>query len=64
VNTGGGGGGGYGSGGSGSAGGSGIVIVRWPATFAAAASTTGSPTVSIINGYRIYTFTSSGTITI
>jgi len=44
ANTGGGGGGG--GGGTGAAGGSGIVIVSYPDTFAAAASTTGSPTVS------------------
>jgi hypothetical protein len=43
ANTGGGGGGGYNAGG---AGGSGIVIVSYPDIYAAAASTTGSPTVS------------------
>ena len=44
-------------------GGSGIVIVRYADTFAAAVSTTGSPTVTVAGGYRVYTFTSSGSIT-
>lgn len=48
ANTGGGGGGasGDGSGTAGGAGGSGIVIISYPDTYAAATSTTGSPTVS------------------
>lgn len=45
ANTGGGG-GGYGVGGAAGSGGSGIVIVRYPDIYAAAASTTGSPTIS------------------
>jgi hypothetical protein len=56
VNTGGGAGGNY-------AGGSGIVIVRYADTSPAAASTTGSPTITVAGGYRVYKFTSSGSIT-
>jgi hypothetical protein len=63
ANTGGGG-GGYGNTGSaGGAGGSGIVIIRWPASQSAPTSTTGSPQINYADGYQIYTFTSSGTIT-
>jgi hypothetical protein len=68
VNTGSGGGGGtYATAGSppdnGAAGGSGIVIIRYLATFSDAVATTGSPTLSTFGGYKIYTFTSSGSIT-
>lgn len=61
VNTGGGGGGASGiiSGN----GGSGIVIIRYPSTYFAASSTTGSPTVTVSGGYRVYKFTASGTLT-
>jgi len=45
------------------AGGSGIVIIRYADTFAAASATTGSPTVTVSGGYRIYTFTGTGSIT-
>jgi hypothetical protein len=45
------------------AGGSGIVILRYPDTFNAATSTTGSPTISTSGGFRIYKFTASGSIT-
>jgi len=62
ANTGGGGGGG-GSGVDGAAGGSGIVIIRYPDSYAAASATTGSPTVTYASGYRIYTFNISGSIT-
>lgn len=62
TNTGGGGGGGNGGTGGG-LGGSGIVIIRYPDTFLAAASTTGSPTITVAGGYRVYKFTASGSIT-
>jgi hypothetical protein len=39
------------------------VIIRYADTFTAAASTTGSPTVVVSGGYRIYTWTASGSIT-
>jgi hypothetical protein len=45
-------------------GGSGIVIVRYADSYLAATSTTGSPTVTVTGGYRIYTWTGSGSITI
>jgi hypothetical protein len=45
------------------AGGSGVVIVRYPDTLIEIFSTTGSPTVTVTGGYRIYRFTSSGSIT-
>jgi hypothetical protein len=47
----------------GGAGGSGVVIFQYPDSFAAA-TTTGSPTVTSITGYRIYKFTGTGTFTI
>jgi len=61
ANTGGGGGGR--TSGDGKAGGSGIVIIRYPDTYPAAASTTGSPTVTNPTGYRVYKFTGDGSIT-
>jgi hypothetical protein len=45
------------------AGGSGVVIIRYPDSFLAATSTTGSPTVTVTGGFRIYRWTSSGSIT-
>ncbi len=57
VNTGGGG------GGDGGNGGSGVVIVRYPDRYNNATSVTGSPTLTISGGYKLYTFTSSGSIT-
>ena len=41
----------------------GIVIIRYADTYDAAASTTGSPTITVAGGYRVYKFTSSGSIT-
>jgi hypothetical protein len=48
---------------NGGAGGSGIVVLSYPNTYAAAASTTGSPTITNIGGNRIYKWTGSGSIT-
>jgi hypothetical protein len=62
ANTGGGG-GGCSVGATGGAGGSGIVIVRYADSFPAATSTTGSPTITVSGGYRVYKWTSSGSIT-
>jgi hypothetical protein len=63
TNTGGGGGGSSGSSSTaGAAGGSGIVIISYPSNYAAAV-TTGSPTVTVSGGNRIYTFTGNGSIT-
>lgn len=44
-------------------GGSGIVIIRYADTFDAASATTGSPTITVAGGYRVYQWTSSGSIT-
>jgi hypothetical protein len=67
VNTGGGGGGGsYASSvgtSTGGNGGSGIVIIRYADTYGAASTTTGSPTITVAGGYRVYKWTGSGTIT-
>ena len=65
ANTGGGGGGSVysGAGGRGGAGGSGIVIIRYADTYDAASSTTGSPTITVAGGYRVYQWTGSGSIT-
>ena len=67
ANTGGGGGGGPGVAGvtpnTAGNGGSGVVIISYADTFDAAASTTGSPTITTVGGKRIYQFTSSGSIT-
>jgi hypothetical protein len=40
-----------------------VVILRYPDAYPLATATTGSPTVTTTGGYRIYKFTSSGTIT-
>lgn len=61
MNTGGGGGGTGHSQASGG-GGSGVVVIRYPDSFTAA-STTGSPTVNSLNGFRIYVFNALGSIT-
>jgi hypothetical protein len=63
TNTGGGGGAGASANYAGSAGGSGVVIIRYADTYPAATSTTGSPTVTLTGGYRIYKWINSGTIT-
>ena len=66
TNTGGGGGGGgvnYPSGGAGGTGGSGIVVLSYPSSYPVAASTTGSPSLTAINGNNIYKFTATGSIT-
>ena len=52
-----------GGGGSGSNGGSGVVVIRYPDTYTNATSTTGSPTLTVTGGYRIYKWTTSGSIT-
>jgi hypothetical protein len=62
ANTGGGGGGASVS--NSGAGGSGFVAIRYPDTFRAATTTTGSPTITVSGGYRIYSWTGSGSITI
>ncbi len=65
ANTGGGGGGkAYSTvAGPGAAGGSGVVIIRYPDTYADAVSTTGSVNYNNVGGFKIYTFTSPGSIT-
>jgi hypothetical protein len=60
---GGGGGGGALSAGSAGAGGSGVVIIRYADTYAAATATTGSPAITVAGGYRVYTWTASGSVT-
>jgi len=64
ANTGSGGGGGSGNPpANGGAGGSGLVLIRYADTYAAAKSTTGSPSTPISGGYRYYKFTGDGSIT-
>jgi hypothetical protein len=40
-----------------------VVVIRYPDTFDAAVATTGSPTVTVSGGFRIYQWTASGSIT-
>jgi len=64
TNTGGGGGGkGYAAGSSAGSGGSGVVLLSYPSSYPAANATTGSPSVLVSGGLRVYKFTSSGSIT-
>jgi hypothetical protein len=66
-NTGGGGGGSSGdntaNGYLSAAGGSGIVIIRYPQNCSAPVATTGNPQILYNNGYQIYIWTTSGTVT-
>ena len=62
TNTGAGGGGNFASNTT-NPGGSGIAVFRYPAIFNAATATTGSPIYSTVDGYRVYIFTGSGSIT-
>jgi hypothetical protein len=39
------------------------VIIRYLSGYNAAASTTGSPTITVAGGYRVYAWTGSGSIT-
>jgi hypothetical protein len=65
ANTGSGGGAGGTTNTAGSAGGSGIVIIRYPATQSPPASFGGAnyPQINYADGYQIYTWTASGTVT-
>ncbi len=63
ANTGGGGGGGSQGQGGVTSGGSGVVVVRYPNSFSNATSTTGTVTFNNTGGYKIYRWTSSGSIT-
>jgi hypothetical protein len=59
-----------GAGGAGASGGAagsngiaGIVAIKYADSFAPATATTGSPTITVANGFRVYEWTSSGSIT-
>lgn len=62
ANTGGGGGGAFQS--YGAAGGSGVVMVKYSDSLAALTSTTGSPSITVSGGYRLYRWTGSGSFTV
>ena len=49
--------------GTGTVGTQGVVAIQYPDSYAAATATTGSPTITVSGGYRVYRFTSSGSIT-
>ena len=49
--------------GTGNVGTQGIVAIQYPDTYPAATSTTGSPSIVVTGGYRVYTWTSSGSVT-
>jgi hypothetical protein len=54
----------YGAGGTATtAGTQGVVIIRYLDTNPAATGTTGSPVITNTGGYRVYKFTSAGSIT-
>jgi hypothetical protein len=63
TNNAGGGGGAVSGGEQAQRGGSGVVILRYLDTNGNATATTGSPTLTIAGGFRIYRFTGSGSIT-
>ena len=43
-------------------GGTGFVAIRYPDVYTAASATTGSPTVTVAGGYRIYSWQGNGSI--
>jgi hypothetical protein len=49
--------------GKGGNGGSGVVIIKYADTYPAASETTGSPTITVSGGFRVYVFNASGSIT-
>jgi hypothetical protein len=49
------------NGSTGAAGGKGVIILRYSDAFDAA-TTTGSPTITVSGGYRIYQFNDTGSI--
>jgi hypothetical protein len=52
-----------GAGGTSSPGTQGIVALKYPDNYPAATSTTGSPSITTAGGYRVYKWTSNGSIT-